>query len=220
LHLALLAGLSRATPPLQQPTASWTEAVRIIAAPVRPVSALPVLPRLLPATPIKATRAPAPVAERQLHPPLPAATSSPQPPAAAETAHRPEAEPAAAQRSADDIMLQARRDLGGIDKQLRSERPQGIVVAPADSSRRRLDKAFDRAAAAAPGGLLEAPKVEELLDPGGYNRKRYRVVGALGTYCVTYESNHAPDGIDSMQNGIRPKNRTCPAFEQPPTTQP
>jgi hypothetical protein len=127
--------------------------------------------------------------------------------------------PASVPLSVDDILLQARRDLGGIDKQLRSERRQGIV-APADTSQTRLDKAFDRAAAAAPGGMLEAPKVEELVDPGGYARKRYRVVGAMGTYCMTYESNHAPDGIDTMQNGIRSKFRSCPAHEQPPTTQP
>jgi hypothetical protein len=140
-------------------------------------------------------------------------------PAAAASASTAAVTIAPAALSADDILLRARRDLGGIDRQLRSERPQGIV-APADTSQRRLDKAFDRAAAAAPGGLFEAPKVEEILDPGGYGRTRYRVVGATGTYCVTYESNRTPDGLDTMKNGIRPKTRTCPAFEQPPTTQP
>jgi hypothetical protein len=224
LHLAVLASLMRPSPPPVQRSQDWSAAIRIIATPAPPrPPALPLLPRLLPASPER------PAADSARHPsPAAAAPARPDSPAssgpalsdraATATAAASAFTAAPAARSADDILLQARCDLGSIDRQLRSERPQGIV-APADTSQRRLDQAFDRAAAAAPGGLFEAPKVEEILDPGGYGRTRYRVVGATGTYCVTYESNRAPDGLDTMKNGIRPKTRTCPAFEQPPTVQ-
>ncbi len=126
---------------------------------------------------------------------------------------------AASARSADDILRQARRDIGKIDRELRQASLNRQIQAPADTKLTRLQKGFADAAAAVPPKWFEAPKVEEIVDEGGYGRKRYRVSTAGGTYCVTYEGVNAPDGIDIMKNGIQSKFTTCPAHEQPPTTQ-
>ena len=99
---------------------------------------------------------------------------------------------------------------------LRQARERDLVVATrALFDERGMQEASDMA----PTKLYEAPKVTEIIDPGGYGRRRYRVVGARGTYCITVESNHAPDGIDSMQHGIKPKRTNCPPHEQAATKQ-
>ncbi|MES3024247.1 MAG: hypothetical protein V4857_21985 [Pseudomonadota bacterium] len=131
----------------------------------------------------------------------------------------PAADAPAAARSAADIMQQARHDLGKIDKDLRGEFPGARITAPVSTAQTRLEQGFDRAAAAMPNRWYEAPKVTEIQDPGGYGRRRYRVVGAKGTYCITMESNHAPDGIDTMIHGIKPKKTNCYEHEQEATHQ-
>ncbi len=71
----------------------------------------------------------------------------------------------------------------------------------------------------APPRWYQAPKSTEIIDPGGYGRRRYRVITAHGTYCYTYESNRAPDGRDVMKNGPAQKRTTCEENELPPTQQ-
>jgi hypothetical protein len=99
-----------------------------------------------------------------------------------------------------------------------STRP--FTASPRQEAWKRFEKGIERAGEMAPPRPGEAPKIEEIIDPGGYGRRRYRVISAAGTYCITYESNHAPDGLDSMANGITPKITTCPKDEQPATKQP
>ncbi len=99
-----------------------------------------------------------------------------------------------------------------------STRP--LTASPQMDAWKRFEKGIERAGELAPPRPGEAPKIEEIIDPGGYGRRRYRVISATGTYCITYESNHAPDGLDSMANGIKPKITTCPKDEQPATRQP
>lgn len=138
-------------------------------------------------------------------PDLPAPLAPPAPAAAPATPGA-----AAPSRSADDILQQAKRDIGKIDQDLRTNTFQGkLIQAPADSPAIRLKKGFDEAAAVTPNKWFEKPKVETLLDAGGYSRRINRVRGALGTYCITTESNHAPDGLDIMKNGIQQKLTTC-----------
>jgi len=96
-----------------------------------------------------------------------------------------------------------------------STRP--FSASPSLDAWRRFEKGVERAGELAPPRPGEAPKIEEIIDPGGYGRRRYRVISATGTYCITYESNHAPDGIDSLANGIKPKITTCPKDDQPAT---
>jgi hypothetical protein len=99
-----------------------------------------------------------------------------------------------------------------------STRP--LSASPQQQAWERFQKDLVRAGELAPPRAGEAPKIEEIIDPGGYGRRVYRVISATGTYCITYESNHAPDGLDSMANGIKPKMTTCPKDWQPATTQP
>jgi hypothetical protein len=100
------------------------------------------------------------------------------------------------------------------------ETTRPLSATPKQQAWERFQKDIVRAGEMAPPRAGEAPKIEEIIDPGGYGRRVYRVIGAAGTYCITYESNHAPDGLDSMSNGIKPKITTCPKDGQPATTQP
>jgi hypothetical protein len=118
--------------------------------------------------------------------------------------------PAQPAPSAADVLQRARKDLAGIDKQLGKEFPGARIKTPLDSPLARLEKGIEEAAELAPPAWYEQAKIKEIKDAGGYSRRRYRVITSKGTYCVTYESNHAPDGIDTMQRGIKPKVTSCP----------
>ncbi|MES2153338.1 MAG: hypothetical protein V4508_26450 [Pseudomonadota bacterium] len=136
----------------------------------------------------------------------------------------PEAAPAAVPAAApalnhDQWLKLAKESIGQIDQQLRAAKPGQPITAPASTPQTRLAKGINDAADAAPNRWFEAPKVTEIIDPGGYGRRRYRVVGALATYCITIESNHAPDGLDVIKNGSKPKITNCEANETAPTRQ-
>lgn len=213
LHLALLALWSAAH---KRPRTDSDEAARIQWVNIAPPQALksPAPPK--PTKPPAVPRATARQAARPAGLDEPLAMTVPAPAEAPVPAPVGEAAPA---RSAAEMMQQARRDLGKIDKDLQKEFPGARIKAPPDSPQIRLVKGIEHAAEMAPPKWYEAPKVEELIDPGGYGRRRYRVITANGTYCVTIESNHAPDGIDTMKNGIKPKITTCPKDETPATSQ-
>jgi hypothetical protein len=117
------------------------------------------------------------------------------------------------------VLERARLAVGAIDRELQKEGNTGKIRAKPVTAQMRMERTMQHAHDMAPNKWYEAPKVTEIIDPGGYGRRRYRVVGARGTYCVTYETNHAPDGIDSMQHGIKPKLTSCPEHEQPATSQ-
>lgn len=128
-----------------------------------------------------------------------------------------EAPPAAP--NAAEIMRQARRSIGKIDQDLRKAHPGQPISAPVSNGATRLAQGLQAAADAAPNRWYEAPKVTEIIDPGQYDRRRYRVVGAKRTYCITVESNHAPDGLDISSKGIQHKTTTCEENEQAATKQ-
>lgn len=139
----------------------------------------------------------------------PAPSDSPAPPAVAVEAPAP---------SAADILRQARSSIGKIDQELRKAHPGQPITAPVSNGATRLAQGLQAAADAAPNRWYEAPKVTEIIDPGPYSRRRYRVVGADGTYCITVESNHAPDGLD-IAKGIQHKKTNCEKSEQAATKQ-
>jgi hypothetical protein len=207
LHLALLYAWQLAhqhRKPADQDDPRRIQWINVVAPrPVTPAAAKPPKPEVLSHAP----HAPA-------APPRPARSVAAEPQAVTQPAA-----PVPAAPSADQILQQARKDLGKIDRDLRKEFPGAPIKAPVDTPQSRLEKGFEEAAELAPPKWYEAPKIKEIIDPGGYGRKRYRVTTAGGTYCVTYESNHAPDGLDSMKNGIRPKITNCPKDEQPATAQ-
>ena len=122
-------------------------------------------------------------------------------------------------KSGYDILQQARKDLGKISKELGKEFAGQKIKAPRNTAQTRLEQGIALAHELAPPKWYEAPKIKEIIDPGGYGRKRYRITTALGTYCITYESNHAPDGIDVISKGMQQKRTSCPENELPPTTQ-
>lgn len=147
--------------------------------------------------------------------PAPAAVAPPPDTAPAE----PEVQPAAPPPPAADLLARAKAAAAGIDRALRQENPRRGIQASVVTPAMKLERGIARAAELAPNKWYQAPKTEEILDPGQYGRRRYRVTTAMGTYCVTYESNHAPDGRDAMRDGIPPKRTTCDEDEQPATIQ-
>lgn len=213
LHLILLYGALHSRPlpqpdvPDTRPAITWLQ-LRPLMQPKLPPVVPPPLHMTKPTIPAVPARqappsSPAAVTETAAVPTLPSPTPAPAPTPATLGAETPP-------RSAEDILAQAKRDIGKIDKDLRTHTFQGkLIKAPPNTPQIRLAKAFDEAAAAVPNKWYEKPKVEELLDDGGYGRRIYKVTGANGTYCITVESNHAPDGIDVIQNGIKPKITNC-----------
>lgn len=145
-------------------------------------------------------RQPAPIARPAAPPPIMHA-APPDAPSA------PAALPAPPTPRAEGILRQARRDVGKIDQDLRKESPSQLR-APADTALSRLATGIE--AATARPRPWQAPRIDNVMDQGGYDRRIYKVTTANGVYCVYYESNHAPDGLDSMKNGIRPKIMSCP----------
>ncbi|MGX4642277.1 hypothetical protein [Massilia sp. SYSU DXS3249] len=156
---------------------------------------------------------------RQAAPSVPQATTTAETPPSPVPPADPVEQVPAPPSPAADLLARARASVGGIDRTLRQENPRRGIQVPIVTPAMKLERGIARAAELAPNRWYEAPKTEEILDPGGYGRRRYRVTTALGTYCVTYESNHAPDGRDSMRDGIPPKRTNCDGDEQPATIQ-
>lgn len=215
LHLALVFWWNLPTY-FPNPDAAEPDPVRIQWVAIQPPR--PVMPRRAVASPPKPDQPARHRRVRELPQTQPPASLATQVVTAPQAITAPPAE-APQTASAYEMMQQARKDLGKIDKDLRNEFPGAPIKAPADSPQIRFERGIEHAAEMAPPKWFEAPKIRELIDPGGYGRRRYRVITAKGTYCVTYESNHAPDGLDSVKNGIKPKLTSCPKDEQPATTQ-
>lgn len=188
--------------------------VRVLPLPLPKAADLP--PPLPSPSPAPARRPSAPQAQAAAPAPEPAVaiTAPPAEPSAASAAP-----PAAPARSSAELLEQAKAAVGGIDSALRKENPRRGIQAPVVTATMKLERGIARAAAMAPNKWYQAPKVDEVLDPGGYGRRRYRVVTAMGTYCVTYESNHGPDGRDTMRHGIPPKKTNCDPDEEPASKQ-
>lgn len=137
--------------------------------------------------------------------------------AAADSAPLEETAPAT---SAAEMIRRARGDIGAIDRALRQEIPKGLVRAPVLTPQKRLERGIALANEMAPPKWYEAPKVTELIDAGGWGKKRYRVITANGTYCLTYNTNRGDAGSDPFKDRPPPPMTNCDPREQPPTTQP
>lgn len=189
------------------------QVLRLLPAPARPDS-IPPAPPTAPAPGTRVAPAASPPAQTERrHAPQAAADTItlPTPPDA-------EAPPAPAMSSAD-LLRAARAAASAADRDVRNENPRRGIHAPVETAQMKLEKGIAHAADMAPNKWYQAPKTQEIIDPGQYGRRRHRVITARGTYCVTYESNHAPDGIDSMREGIKPKFTNCDEDEQPATRQ-
>ncbi|HZX26372.1 MAG TPA: hypothetical protein VFF16_04845 [Telluria sp.] len=152
----------------------------------RPAPAPPSVPRAItlpPAAPAAAPAAPAPV---QVAP--------------AQTA----ADPFASQPVSGSFAQRLLQAAGKADAELNHGKPPVTGY----SKDERLGNAIDQARAAP--RFFQAPEIHEVKDPNNSGRRIYKVRSALGTYCIYVESNHALDGRDSMQQGIKPKVANCP----------
>ena len=118
--------------------------------------------------------------------PMPVPISRPLPPPAAEPAPAtPEAITAVAPPSAADILAQAKRDVGKIDKDLRKEFPQRGGEKFDDTGYKRMQQGFAEAYAAVPPKWYEASKIEEIGANEAKGSRTYKITSALGSLCVT-----------------------------------
>jgi hypothetical protein len=86
-----------------------------------------------------------------------------------------------------DILDQAKRAVGAIDRALRKEN-HAYIVAPLDSPQIRMRRKIEEAAALAPRRFWEAPKIEEVVNDSGDGTRRTRVTTGGRTYCITERS--------------------------------
>ena len=87
--------------------------------------------------------------------------------------------------SAADILAQAKRDVGKIDRDLRKEFPQRGEQKLDDTGFKRMQQGFAEAYAAVPPKWYEASKIEEVGANAAKGSRTYKITSALGTLCVT-----------------------------------
>ena len=156
----------------QGPAISWLR--HTLPAPPKP------LPLPLPSIKPAAARPPRQPMAAPVSRPLPAPTVE-QVPAPA----TPEAITAPPAPSAADILAQAKRDVGKIDRDLRKEFPQRGEQKLDDTGFKRMQQGFAEAYAAVPPKWYEASKIEEVGANAAKGSRTYKITSALGTLCVT-----------------------------------
>ena len=157
----------------QGPAISWLR--HTLPAPPKPLP----LPSITPA----AARPPRQPMAAPVNRPLPAAPTVEQAPAPAPTA--PEAITLVPPPSAAEILAQAKRDVGKIDRDLRKEFPQRGEQKLDDTGFKRMQQGFAEAYAAVPPKWYEASKIEEVGANAAKGSRTYKITSALGTLCVT-----------------------------------
>jgi hypothetical protein len=182
-----------AASPDKAPAIAWIEALKK----PKPLPLPPPVhtkPTTVPASPSArlAPAAPPPLAELPAPVPVPVAPPAPSAPA-------------------EGIMQRALRDVGKIDKDLRAHSPGGRFSDAPATPNAKLVAGIEKATRAPK--LWEAPRIENVQDQGGYDRRIYKVKTALGEYCIYKESNHAPDGLDVFKRGVGEKLMSCPREE-------
>lgn len=106
-------------------------------------------------------------------------------PAPAPAPATPQAITVVAPPSAADILAQAKRDVGKIDRDLRKEFPQRGEQKPEDTGFKRMQQGFAEAYAAVPPKWYEASRIEEVGANEAKGSRTYKITSALGTLCVT-----------------------------------
>lgn len=211
VHLALMLAWQMAGKLPLTPQEGSDEAMQWLTLPALPPRAEPAAPEpvkeVLPApaaAPARAGRSiPGPVS-----PVSPASPVEEVPTAADE---QPAAPPGAA-----EILANARRSVGEIDRTLRKEN-KPLIVLPPDSPQIRMREGMEHARAMAPPRLWEAPKVEELVNNTGDGARRTRVITGRRTYCIT---NRAPTtNVEMIEMHGRQRFTNCPSDEEPPKQQ-
>ncbi|OYO26514.1 hypothetical protein CD932_25140 [Janthinobacterium sp. PC23-8] len=168
--------LATDAPGLQGPRIQWLRVSAPKPAPA-PASAATPAARLA----VRQPRAPRQAVAAPISQPAPAPLSAPD--STAEPAPAVPSKPNAP--SAAEILAQAKRDVGQIDKDLRKQFPQRGEQKIDDTAFKRMQQGFADAYAAVPPKWYEASRIEEL----GANTPRgghtYKITSPLGTLCVT-----------------------------------
>lgn len=222
LHLALL---WLATRPVQMPVPPdrrvWIQLLR-------PVPAAPPPRVMSPQTPSQAQPArnraqdrpavpTAPRVSRESTAPAPAVEAAPPQAAVPAPYIDPLAAPPAVAPSAPatlppDVLQQALKAAGAIDRELRTERRQSLSL-DADSVQARLDKGFAAAHAAVKPKWYEKAQIELFSAPND-PRRIYQVTTALGTYCLFYPDKASMSVNSSAGSGHasfgQPLMGSCP----------
>lgn len=147
---------------------------------------LPAPPKPVP-VPLSSAK-PAAARPPRLPVPVSAPISRPLPPATVEPAPAPATPDAitlVTPPSAADILAQAKRDVGKIDRDLRKEFPQRGEQKLDDTGYKRMQQGFAEAYAAVPPKWYEASKIEEVGANAAKGSRTYKITSALGTLCVT-----------------------------------
>jgi len=204
--------------------AGWQQA-RKMRLPVQPepefvqwVRVAPRLPETAPAKAVperrRAAAAPGPIASSAPPAPIRDAIAA-SGPAEVVTAPAAAAQPPAG--AARQMIEQAMRDAGAMDRAVRKD-SKPTIVAPPDSPQIRMANKFREAAALAPNKWYEAPKIVELVNDGGDGARRFRVLTALGIYCITERS--PATSIDMIEKHGKQRITNCGhEHEQPANPQ-
>lgn len=216
VHLVLILAWQMAGKLPLTPQEGSDEAMQWLMLPTLPT--LP--PRAEPAAPEPVKEVlPAPAAAptpagRSLPAPVSPASPVEEAPSAAPTAA--DEQPAPPPPGAAEILANARRSVGEIDRALRKEN-KPLIVLPPDSPQIRMREGMEHARAMAPPRLWEAPKVEELVNNTGDGARRTRVITGRRTYCIT---NRAPTtNVEMIEMHGRQRFTNCPSDEEPPKQQ-
>jgi hypothetical protein len=222
VHAALVMGWQAVRKVPAPPSVEDSVRTRVLWIPLRtPPTAAPSVEK--PAPPHKETldtaapRLPARPGPAITLPPLPQVAPLPAPANEAASASTPAPavgapSEAAAKPSAEQILQQARRDIGSIAKALRKEN-NPYIAAPLDSPQIRMRRGMEQAAAMAPPRLWEAPKVEELVNNTGDGARRTRVITGNGTYCVTERATNTD--VEMIEHHGKLRLTNCPSPEEP-----
>lgn len=193
--------------PLTSSLTSSLTAPKTFPVPVRPA---------LPAAQPPASTAPAAATATATAANKPAPSVEPKQAAPSAPPADPLADPLASKEAASpargDILQQALKAVGAIDRQLRLEHPQQFT-APPDSPRARLIKGLAAAHAAVGPKWYEAARAELISAPNDPKRV-YRITSALGEYCLYYPDKGSISANASTKGGAadfgQPTISTCP----------
>jgi len=210
VHLALILAWQMAGKLPLTPQEGSDEAMQWLTLPTLAPRVEPAAPAQLEVVRPASVAAPARPA-RTVPPPAPASAAVEEASSAAPAPSMVDKQPTA-MPSAADILANARRSVGEIDRTLRKEN-KPLIVLPPDSPQIRMREGMEHARAMAAPRLWEAPKVEELVNNTGDGARRTRVITGRGTYCVT---NRAPTtNVEMIEMHGRQRFTNCPTHETP-----
>lgn len=99
---------------------------------------------------------------------------------------------------AADILAQARRDVGKIDRDLRKDFPQQGGIKLEDTAYKRMQQGFADAYAAVPPKWYEASRIEEIGADLTKGVRVYKITSALGTLCITMRAGKSGESEIGM----------------------